>query len=268
MKKILGEWKKYLSESLESNKGNSQIDNGNPLVTLYHVGWKHPSMPFEYISDNVFTGEPAPFSSYERPLGNEALYCTTSRSHAMEYKKYSDLPYLYEFEFPTSELAGILDPKYAAPEEIQEKYIKKWKSGNYGARFHDLRKNRGAIEVGIYDTSLIKVISSHPLFEESDIDKHLEEIVDELQYIEDVVNSVVETGKYIYDYGYGVDTVTPTEVPEIFQDFEQMFHLAKENSKERAKFLASKDTKPREVEEYIERFNKAKNSFLNSQGVG
>lgn len=264
MKKILQEWQKYLNENLDSNTGNSQLDIGAPFVDLYHVGWKHPSIPFEYNVKNIFTGEKAAFPGVDRPMGNNALYCTTSKEHAMGYQKHNDITYLYKLKFPTSELAGRLNPDFGASEKVQKMYIDKWESGEYGARFQDLRKTSAvlsSIEVAIYNMSLIEVIEVTPLFEEADAIKFFEENNKELDFLEEMVESFVKFGNFSYDLsGFGTETTTPEEEAGAFEEMEKM--LIK-GTMENSKLLAAKDIIPTETENFIKRFMKIKQKFEN-----
>jgi hypothetical protein len=186
MKKEFEDWRKFLVESKVHKGGNEQIDEGSEFVILYHVGWKPPSMPFEFLEGNMFSGEKR---GTKRPLGDNALYCATTKEVALRYKKYSKLSYLYTLRYPTRELAGRLNPKHGASKEIIERYLSKWKSKEYGARFEDIRSTSGAIEVGIYDFSKIEVISHEALFGESDIDSILDDIREKISEIEDAVKN-------------------------------------------------------------------------------
>lgn len=265
MKKIIKEWKNFLSEATKEVLGNKQFDAGAPFITLYHVGWKHPSFAFEFSQDNVFTGEPKLYSKYVRPMGNNALYCSTSPNVANKFKDYSKLSYIYEFRYPSSEMAGRLNPMHGASEEVQEKYLNKWRSKEYGARFQDIRTTSEGIEVAIYDFSKIEVLSVEPLFSKEDVLEANESFFDEIDFLQDMANSFRVSGKFIYEdpnSPFGPDVYELEDALEYVEEiYETYFTNGK--TKEMSYLLAMKDLDPYDVKIFSDLFMEIKDYFEN-----
>jgi hypothetical protein len=244
MKKILKEWKQFLKEEVVA--GNKQMDEGAPYVTLYHVGWKTPDTPFESNKEFYYSGEPKPKYG-KRPMGGEALYCATSRKGALRYSQYSKLSYLYEIQYPTSDMAGKLNPKWGASEEVQQMYIDNLKSKQYGAKFEDIRMSSGFIEVAIYDVSKIKEVSHEALFDEDDVYGLIDKLRDNTAELEEMVS----------DFVGGDDFYEKNDIQIEISRFE---NIGKKRKEEMRQML---DLEPKEVQGYLQRFKKAKEKFEN-----
>ena len=183
MKKLMKEWKKFITESYSKNI-DIELDLSTDSIILYHTGWKSPEKSFETDQKFVFTGEPEFSKDMERPMGNSALYFASSQKGALGYSRFSDLPYLYKVRFPISKIAGghINDPlgitkrsNFNIPVEEAEYFFKKaaanWKT-DYKAKFQIIKSG---LEVAVYDASLIEILSWKRLFSDDDVVKWFDE---------------------------------------------------------------------------------------------
>lgn len=186
MKKILKEWKSFINESKNTSL-QIEIDLEQDEIVLYHVGWLRPDQPFKISSEYIFTGEPKTHSNMKRPLGNESIYFSSSKSGAEIYKKYGNFPYLHKVKIPISKLAGSFHEdniektlKYgvtASEEDFRafaEQTMQNYNT-DYGAEYQNLGTS---LEVGVFDVSIIERIEATPLFEAEDLRKFFDKISD------------------------------------------------------------------------------------------
>ena len=184
MKKLIKEWKKFINESVETTL-QVEIDLEKDEIILYHVGWMRPDEPFKIAPEHMFTGEPKTHSNMKRPLGNEAIYFSTSKAGAERYKKYSSFSFLHTVKIPISKLAGslresniqnILKSGLTASEEdfvaFAKQCMENYKT-DYKAEFDYLGTS---LEVGVLDTSIIERVEATPLFTEADLSKHFDKV--------------------------------------------------------------------------------------------
>jgi len=185
MKKILKEWKRFITETYNKNI-DMELDSSTDSIILYHTGWMHPSDAFKNSADLAFTGEPEIIRGMDRPMGNNAIYFSTNKSTATGYKRFSELPYLYKVRFPISKIAGgnPNDPmgiigrnEITLPKEQAEYFFEKAAknlSTDYKARFQVV--NTG-LEVGVYDASLVEVVEWNRLFTDGDVRKWFDKTI-------------------------------------------------------------------------------------------
>ena len=236
MKKLIKEWKKFITESYSKNI-DIELDLSTDSTILYHTGWKSPEKSFETDQKFVFTGEPEIFKDMERPMGNSALYFASSQKGALGYSRFSDLPYLYKVRFPISKIAGghINDPlgitkrsNFNIPIEEAEYFFKKaaanWKT-DYKAKFQIIK---GGLEVAVYDASLIEILSWKRLFSDDDVAKWFDEnIRTSMQDYFEVEK--MSDGKYRWapdpDKDYGDPEIMEKDVlmGYFIEDFENIF---------------------------------------------
>lgn len=262
MKKILKEWKRFMGES-KGNPLQLEIDLEKDEIILYHVGWLRPDKPFKISSEYIYTGEPK-FGN-RRPLGNEAVYFSSSKTGAETYKKYSEFPFLHKVKIPISKLAGAilernmeraLERGVTASEEDFRTFAEQTRNNyktDYGAEYQNLGTS---LEVGVTDASIIERIEATPLFEVEDLRKYFDKVIDRINRTINTPRN--EEGKFIIKNMFGTDLY---DNAKMLMRIEDTILRYTHNSKERSKIKTFQYYFPGEWEALMDKVEQFKQSL-------